>query len=76
MIKKSFKFQVNTPSRHQKVTALESGAVKQELISIVAKLPFEERIEFIEELKTFNDSAMNDILKTVEYMVGTKRGAL
>ncbi|WP_442798302.1 hypothetical protein [Pantoea vagans] len=75
MAKESFKFHVNPSSVPQKVTALESGAVKQELISIVAKLPFEERIEFIEELKAFNNSAMNEILKTVEYMVGTKRAA-
>ncbi|MGC0994686.1 hypothetical protein [Pantoea agglomerans] len=75
MAKESFKFQVNTSSEHQTVSALESAAVKQELISIVAKLPFEERIEFITELKAFNNSAMNEILKTVEYMVGTKRAS-
>jgi hypothetical protein len=75
MAKESFKFQVNTSSEHQTVSALESGTVKQELISIVAKLPFEERIEFITELKAFNNSAMNEILKTVEYMVGTKRAS-
>lgn len=75
MAKESFKFLVNTSSEHQTVSALESGAVKQELISIVAKLPFEERIEFITELKAFNNSAMSEILKTVEYMVGTKRAS-
>lgn len=75
MAKESFKFHVNTLSEHQTVSALESGAVKQELISIVAKLPFEERIEFITELKAFNNSAMNEILKAVEYMVGTKRAS-
>lgn len=75
MAKESFKFHLKSSSGPHKVTALESGAVKQELISIIAKLPFEERIEFIEELKSFNHSAMKEILKTVEYMAGTKRAA-
>lgn len=75
MAKQSFKFHLNMSSVSEGAGALQSGAVKRELIALAAKLPFEERIELINELKALNNCAMAEILKTLEYMIGTKRTA-
>ncbi|MCW1971482.1 UNVERIFIED_ORG: hypothetical protein FHW05_000296 [Pantoea agglomerans] len=66
MAREYINFNFNMSSEIQRETALEIVAVKQVLLSIIAKFPQETRAEILKDLKTVDNNVMRDIVRNVE----------